>query len=133
MISNLYDRVKWERKRARRQKAIRYSVLLGAAVAMGSGMVIGICASKFDKEERGKMMDRVFNTAESIKARIHHKAEALRNTAGAAADKAGMVMEEVHGKSEDVKKDLYDGGLEIKKDIHETEENILKDLKGEEQ
>jgi gas vesicle protein len=134
MINKLFGRASWERKRARRQKAIMFSVLLGAAVAMGSGVAIGIfCASKFGKEERSKMMDKVFNTAEGIKARVHHKAETLRNTADAAADKAGMVMEEVHGKSEEVKKDLHDGGLEIKKDIYETTDNILKELKSEEQ
>ena len=93
---------------------------VGVSLIVAAGVATGILfAPKSGKETREDLKKKAVNTVETIKDKV---------SAHSAQEVVCNVIQNVHGKTEGVKKDIKDGFHEITQDIHKTAENISNEL-----
>jgi gas vesicle protein len=112
-IRHLLDMVNRDKRKKERVKAA-LEISIGMGIATALGVAIGVLiAPKAGKETREDLKIKAEHTIEAIKHTAHEKAEMVKDSASFAAQELGKVIKDVRGKTEDVKKDIKEGGHEI--------------------
>jgi len=123
-IRHLLDMVNKDKRKKERVKAA-LEITIGMGIATALGVAIGVLiAPKAGKETREDLKIKAEHTIEAIKDTVHEKTETVKDSAAFAAQEIGKVIKDVRGKTEDVKKDINEGGHEIAQAVHKTAENI---------
>jgi gas vesicle protein len=113
IIRDLLDMVNKDKRKKERVKAA-LEITIGMGIATALGVAIGVLiAPKAGKETREDLKIKVEHTVEAIKDKVHEKSEMVKDTASFAAQELGKVIKDVRGKTEDVRKDIQEGGHEI--------------------
>jgi gas vesicle protein len=112
-IRHLLEMVNKDKRKKERVKAA-LEITIGMGIATALGVAIGVLiAPKSGKETREDLKIKVEHTVEAIKDKVHEKSELVKDTASFAAQELGKVIKDVRGKTEDVRKDIKEGGHEI--------------------
>ncbi len=128
ILKDLLDSVSKEKRKKERVKTVQnWAVGMGAAAAVGVATGI-LFAPKSGKETREDLKKKAGNTVEAIKDTFHKEAKTVKDFADHAAQKAGEIIKDVHGKTEGEIKDSKDGSHEIPQDIHKIGEEIPNEL-----
>ena len=129
IIRDLLDLVNKENRRKERVKATqRFAVGIGVVAAMGVATGI-FFAPKSGKEMRSDMKEKAVSTVGTIKESVQKKSETVKDSATQFAQEISNRIKDVHGKREDIKKEIKDGFEEIRDDANKTAENISDELK----
>src|SRR5665647_677933 len=112
-IRHLLDMVNRDKRKKERVKAA-LEISIGMGIATFLGVAIGVLiAPKAGRETRKDLKLKAEHAVDAIKHTVHEKAETVKDSAAFAAQELGKVIKDVRGKTEDVKKDIKEGGQEI--------------------